>query len=1082
MSRGSGFEQMLTDRQDAKNSDSVERKCAHSRRLHAIRCVDELSSRREKAVAILVRNERIPIYVARSVTTSAKDQDDDAIESVRESIRVRRHAVAYMYFIIAVVVMNAFAIALGSVRAWHGHEIFDTCLVFVDVISTIVFFVDYVLLLYSSTASPDFAAVSSSSLSCRLRWMTSLSGLVNLAAWTPLIVHLVAYHRVQSNDVFRALWLFRLLKIERYQKSFSVFGTIIARSSDVLVVSGFAALVTWIFASTLMYFFERNNTNTDTSFYYQSVADAMWITLLNLTGESPLWDYTPPGKVITALVGIFATGWFGIPIGLLAGGFESWVDEELKEKKFYEELAIAISTIVDRKHVRLYFTRTFWETFSPEDQLRYIRYVHFQTSGGRNVFGPQRWQEDVRRLVVSRRYERGQRLSFDHNDFQSLNNAQRMRYVVSCVRRFLRLRGSKRRDGNDDLSELCRASVVNVSSWRSASSAESNRDSVHSLADVLCRRPVDNDVESKTTEGDVERGSCESATVRFESQVLTVKFPSRSVPAHRLNVSPRSVPKPQLSKSDVADPLLVDYNSPSVYDVKRWIEPNIGYPARALIVRSLDTDALCVDHDEAKDVDGVERRRRSVCVTNVLLDDEVLPFPDDGVEYALQVSLISTFRRRTQRFISGQTNVGTRFQLFIMLLIILTVVDSILSSVKSIDSTYGAHVAFDLILEPIAVSMFTIEYLIRLYAAPDDPNSRWLYKHTNESTYSIVSRLYFIFSFFAIIDILAIVPFWLSVLPLGSISNFADDYDEDLRLLRIVRLLKLDKFVPSLSLIDDVFRAKSEELRVTTYVAGVMWLTFSTLMFFAERDGKGGPTPDEEEDNANRYRNIPNAMSFTLIHLTGDYPIVNYDFWGKTVCFFMTLVAVGAVGVPSGVIASGFGEQLEESRRRRRRVNNEAASRIAKVIRGYICRRRYARLIKKVREKESASGSRVVMSYNRRVRVKYPERHEWSLLLNHPRTRGFVLCLIIANVVAVVCETVDSINQGSLAIFFTAFEVFTVVIFTAEYVVRLYTASLESKYLFSTYHYAVSFYGKYKYVVAGFVCHNMTRRIRRTRT
>jgi hypothetical protein len=57
-----------------------------------------------------------------------------------------------------------------------------------------------------------------------------------------------------------------------------------------------------------MYFTERNNSDTSTSFYYQSVADSMWITLLNLSGESPLWNYSIGGKIVTGLVGIFATG------------------------------------------------------------------------------------------------------------------------------------------------------------------------------------------------------------------------------------------------------------------------------------------------------------------------------------------------------------------------------------------------------------------------------------------------------------------------------------------------------------------------------------------------------------------------------------------------------------------------------------------------------------------------------------------------------------------------------------------------------------------------------------------------------
>ena len=99
-------------------------------------------------------------------------------------------------------------------------------------------------------------------------------------------------------------------------------------------------------------------------------------------------------------------------------------------------------------------------------------------------------------------------------------------------------------------------------------------------------------------------------------------------------------------------------------------------------------------------------------------------------------------------------------------------------------------------------------------------------------------------------------------MPDGAVQRFADNHDEELRLLRLMRLLKLDKFVPSVSLIDDVFRAKARELRVTGYVAGVFWIVFSTLMFFANREGHGGPDSEDETQNAYRYRNVPNAFSY----------------------------------------------------------------------------------------------------------------------------------------------------------------------------------------------------------------------------
>jgi hypothetical protein len=54
----------------------------------------------------------------------------------------------------------------------------------------------------------------------------------------------------------------------------------------------------------------------------------MWVTLLNLSGESPLCNYSLFGKIVTGVVGLFASGLFGIPIGIIGSGFEKVIAEE----------------------------------------------------------------------------------------------------------------------------------------------------------------------------------------------------------------------------------------------------------------------------------------------------------------------------------------------------------------------------------------------------------------------------------------------------------------------------------------------------------------------------------------------------------------------------------------------------------------------------------------------------------------------------------------------------------------------------------------------------------------------------------
>ena len=128
-------------------------------------------------------------------------------------------------------------------------------------------------------------------------------------------------------------------------------------------------------------------------------------------------------------------------------------------------------------------------------------------------------------------------------------------------------------------------------------------------------------------------------------------------------------------------------------------------------------------------------------------------------------------------------------------------------------------------VESLAVAIFTAEYAIRLVGAGADPEFA--------SSNGLVSRVRFFLSFYSVIDLLAIVPYYLAVALPGS---WVDDHDEYFRMLRLMRLLKLDKYVPSISLIDDVARLKRNVLLVAGYAAGTLWILFCAAMYIVESE------------------------------------------------------------------------------------------------------------------------------------------------------------------------------------------------------------------------------------------------------
>ena len=107
--------------------------------------------------------------------------------------------------------------------------------------------------------------------------------------------------------------IFRMLKFERYIHGFSILGKVFVKSEGVLAVGGMAAACVLIFASTLMYYAERNNPDPKMAAYYASVPGSMWITLLNLSGEVPLSDYQTSGAIIVGALSVSACAIFAIP-------------------------------------------------------------------------------------------------------------------------------------------------------------------------------------------------------------------------------------------------------------------------------------------------------------------------------------------------------------------------------------------------------------------------------------------------------------------------------------------------------------------------------------------------------------------------------------------------------------------------------------------------------------------------------------------------------------------------------------------------------------------------------------------------
>ena len=192
--------------------------------------------------------------------------------------------------------------------------------------------------------------------------------------------------------------------------------------------------------------------------------------------------------------------------------------------------------------------------------------------------------------------------------------------------------------------------------------------------------------------------------------------------------------------------------------------------------------------------------------------------------------------------------------------------------------------------ERVIVIVFVGEYLLRLWTANlRYPDSGWL-----------VSRIRYVFSAVAIIDLLAILPFFLPfVLPEGMLGIRA------LRLMRLLRVFKVAQHSRTLSAITDVIREKAKDLVAVLFFMSLMVLFLSLLMYAAEHDAQ----PD-------KFENAVSALwwaieTFTKSGTRGFYPITTL---GRIIGAVVSVLGICLIAIPTGIISSGLIEQLKKGR------------------------------------------------------------------------------------------------------------------------------------------------------------------------
>ncbi len=212
---------------------------------------------------------------------------------------------------------------------------------------------------------------------------------------------------------------------------------------------------------------------------------------------------------------------------------------------------------------------------------------------------------------------------------------------------------------------------------------------------------------------------------------------------------------------------------------------------------------------------------------------------------------------------SNKTAVGRSCQAFIQVLIVLSIVAFTVETLPDLSQDLRDFLRS---FEVFVISIFTIEYLLRL----------WLSEQ----------RLAFVFSFYGLIDLLVILPFYLQLgLDLRSLRI--------LWLFRLFRLFKLVRYVDAAKRIGDAFRLVRVDLAVFGIGALFVFYLAAVGIYFFERDAQ----PET-------FASVFHAFWWALATLTtvgyGDvYPVT---VGGKIFTFFTLMIGLGVFAVPTGLI------------------------------------------------------------------------------------------------------------------------------------------------------------------------------------
>lgn len=250
-------------------------------------------------------------------------------------------------------------------------------------------------------------------------------------------------------------------------------------------------------------------------------------------------------------------------------------------------------------------------------------------------------------------------------------------------------------------------------------------------------------------------------------------------------------------------------------------------------------------------------------------------------------SKLYLFRQQLYIIIYGvNTPLGKAFDVGLLIAILLSVFTIMAETVKGIDHNYHKEL---IVLEWIFTIIFTLEYVFRIFVSK--------------------KPLKYIFSYYGIIDLLSILPMFLSLFIKGShiLSSL-----RILRLLRLFRVFRLIEFVEESARLKVALMASRAKIMVSLYTVLIIAALIGTLMYYIE-----GPK--------NGFTSIPKSVFYTIVTLTtvGYGDIVPTTALGQFLSMVLMVTGYGIIAVPTGIVGVEIAKEVGKSISKEQNIENE---------------------------------------------------------------------------------------------------------------------------------------------------------------